>query len=52
VRPAELKDAFAAAGLAFADETGLRYNPLTDSWTRSADMDVNYMIAAEKPEAA
>jgi 2-polyprenyl-6-hydroxyphenyl methylase/3-demethylubiquinone-9 3-methyltransferase len=52
VRPAELKDAFAAAGLAFADETGLRYNPLTDSWTRSADMGVNYMIAAEKPEAA
>ena len=30
------------------DRTGVAYNPLTDSWRRSADMDVNYMLVAEK----
>ena len=30
------------------DRTGVTYNPLADSWRLSPDMDVNYMIAAEK----
>ena len=49
VRPAELEGAFRAAGLVMRDETGVRYNPVTDCWSRSADMDVNYMVVAEKP---
>lgn len=48
VRPSELESALAAAGLSVADRTGVRYNPLTDCWSRAADMDVNYMMVAEK----
>ena len=48
VRPAELEAALEAAGLAVVERTGVRYNPLTDRWSRSTDMDVNYMIVAEK----
>ena len=49
VRPAELEAAFAAADLAPADRAGLRYSPLSDRWSRTADLDVNYMMAAVKP---
>ena len=48
VRPAELESSLHAAGLAVIDRTGVAYSPLTDSWRRSADMDVNYMLVAEK----
>jgi 2-polyprenyl-6-hydroxyphenyl methylase/3-demethylubiquinone-9 3-methyltransferase len=30
------------------DRTGVVYNPLGDRWQRSRDMDVNYMVLAEK----
>ena len=30
------------------DETGVIYNPFADRWSLSADMDVNYMVTAEK----
>jgi 2-polyprenyl-6-hydroxyphenyl methylase/3-demethylubiquinone-9 3-methyltransferase len=30
-------------------ETGLIYHLIADRWQLSSDMDVNYMIAAEKP---
>ena len=52
VRPAELEGSLRAAGLEVADGTGVAYNPLTDSWSRSADMDVNYMLLAERPGVA
>ena len=51
VRPEELERALAGAGLATRDRTGVVYNPLTDRWQRSRDMDVNYMVLAEKPKA-
>ena len=51
VRPEELESAMAADGLRLIDETGVAYNPLTDRWSLSADMDVNYMVLAERPEA-
>ena len=51
VRPAELQQALAGAGLAIQGETGLRYNPLTDRWSRSTDMDVNYVMVASKAGA-
>ena len=28
--------------------TGVVYNPLADRWQRSKDMDVNYMVLAER----
>jgi 2-polyprenyl-6-hydroxyphenyl methylase/3-demethylubiquinone-9 3-methyltransferase len=49
VRPAELEAALHAAGLSVAGQTGVRYNPLADRWSRADDMDVNYMLVAEKP---
>ena len=32
------------------ERTGVFYNPLSDTWNRSRDMDVNYMVLAQKPE--
>jgi 2-polyprenyl-6-hydroxyphenyl methylase/3-demethylubiquinone-9 3-methyltransferase len=51
VRPEELENALADAGMAIADRTGVTYNPLADRWQRSRDMDVNYMLMAEKAGA-
>ena len=48
VRPDELERALAAAGMTIKDRTGVIYNPLGDRWQRSRDMDVNYMVLAEK----
>jgi len=51
VTPAELESALTRAGLRIGGETGVIYNPLTDQWRLSSDMDVNYMLTAEKPRA-
>ncbi len=51
VRPEELESALSAGGLQLIDETGVTYNPLADRWSLSTDMDVNYMVLAERPEA-
>lgn len=48
VRPTELENALHSGGLTIADRVGVSYNPLTDEWRRSRDMDVNYMILAAK----
>jgi len=32
------------------DETGVVYNPLADQWRLADDMDVNYMMVAERPQ--
>ncbi|MAS13771.1 MAG: bifunctional 3-demethylubiquinol 3-O-methyltransferase/2-polyprenyl-6-hydroxyphenol methylase [Nitratireductor sp.] len=51
VRPKELEEGLAGAGIKIVDRTGVVYNPLGDRWQRSRDMDVNYMVAATKPLA-
>jgi 2-polyprenyl-6-hydroxyphenyl methylase/3-demethylubiquinone-9 3-methyltransferase len=48
VTPAELEYAMGRAGMQMIGETGVIYNPLTDQWRLSSDMDVNYMLTAEK----
>ena len=48
VTPAELEYAMGRAGMQVIGETGVIYNPLTDQWRLSSDMDVNYMLTAEK----
>jgi 2-polyprenyl-6-hydroxyphenyl methylase / 3-demethylubiquinone-9 3-methyltransferase len=48
VTPAELEFAMGRAGMQVIGETGVIYNPLTDQWRLSSDMDVNYMLTAEK----
>lgn len=49
VRPDELEKALAPTGMVITDRTGVAYNPLADRWQRSRDMDVNYMVLAERP---
>jgi 2-polyprenyl-6-hydroxyphenyl methylase/3-demethylubiquinone-9 3-methyltransferase len=51
VTPNELEIAIEQAGLRVSDETGVIYNPLTDQWQLSSDMDVNFMLAAAKAPA-
>src|SRR5258705_145708 len=48
VTPGELENAMRHAGIRVTGETGVIYNPLTDQWRLSSDMDVNYMLTAEK----
>ena len=48
VTPQELERAFEAAGLDVTGERGVIYNPLADRWQLSSDMDVNYMLVAER----
>lgn len=48
VRPDELEAALREAGLFVRDRAGVVYNPLADRWQRSPDLDVNYMILAER----
>jgi 2-polyprenyl-6-hydroxyphenyl methylase/3-demethylubiquinone-9 3-methyltransferase len=48
VRPEELEKALSDAGLTVLDRTGVVYNLLADRWQQSRDMDVNYMVLAEK----
>jgi 2-polyprenyl-6-hydroxyphenyl methylase/3-demethylubiquinone-9 3-methyltransferase len=48
VTPEELEDAIRANGLSVTDEAGISYDLLAGEWRRSDDMDVNYMMAAEK----
>jgi 2-polyprenyl-6-hydroxyphenyl methylase/3-demethylubiquinone-9 3-methyltransferase len=48
VTPNELEIALELGGLRVIDETGVVYNPLADRWRLAADMDVNYMLTAER----
>jgi 2-polyprenyl-6-hydroxyphenyl methylase/3-demethylubiquinone-9 3-methyltransferase len=48
VTPNELEIALELGGLSVIDETGVVYNPLADRWRLSSDMDVNYMLTAER----
>ena len=51
MRLEELEKALADAGMTIADRTGVVYTLLEDRWQRSKDMDVNYMVLAEKRTA-
>lgn len=48
VTPEELEKALNAASMEVTDETGVLYNPLNDEWRKGDDMDVNYMLLAQK----
>jgi 2-polyprenyl-6-hydroxyphenyl methylase/3-demethylubiquinone-9 3-methyltransferase len=49
VTPEELEGALERSGLDVTGERGVIYNPFADRWQLSSDMDVNYMLVAEKP---
>ncbi|MEA2976228.1 MAG: 2-polyprenyl-6-hydroxyphenyl methylase / 3-demethylubiquinone-9 3-methyltransferase [Alphaproteobacteria bacterium] len=48
VTPDELETALEKSGLRVIDQRGVIYNLLADTWQLSTDMDVNYMLTAEK----
>ena len=48
VTPNELEIAVEQSGLQITGETGVIYNLLADRWQLSSDMDVNYMLVADK----
>ena len=48
VRPEEIETPLNAAGMVVTDRTGVFFNPLANQWNLSRDMDVNYMIVAER----
>jgi 2-polyprenyl-6-hydroxyphenyl methylase/3-demethylubiquinone-9 3-methyltransferase len=48
VTPNELEIAIAQSGLHIVGETGVIYSLFADRWQLAADMDVNYMVVAEK----
>jgi 2-polyprenyl-6-hydroxyphenyl methylase/3-demethylubiquinone-9 3-methyltransferase len=49
VKPEELELALEDAGLEVIGERGVIYNLLIDRWQLSSDMDVNYMVVAQRP---
>lgn len=50
IRPDELKKALVPTGMNIIDKTGVVFDPLHGSWKISQDMNVNYMIATQKPK--
>jgi 2-polyprenyl-6-hydroxyphenyl methylase / 3-demethylubiquinone-9 3-methyltransferase len=48
VTPNELEATLEHYGLAVLDETGVIYDFIADRWRLSSDMDVNYMVVAER----
>jgi len=50
VTPNELASACGGAGLSETARKGMVFNPLAGSWRLSRDTDVNYLMAAARPE--
>jgi 2-polyprenyl-6-hydroxyphenyl methylase / 3-demethylubiquinone-9 3-methyltransferase len=50
VTPVELETAIEDSGLRITGERGVIYNPFADRWQLSSDMDVNYMLVAQRPK--
>ncbi len=48
VRPSELAAGLRPHGVEFAEIAGVSYNPLTDKWLLTRDLDVNYMVLAKE----
>ncbi len=51
IRPSELDRWIRAAGLTSRNITGLSYNPFTKTYKLGRDVDVNYMVCSQRPDA-
>ena len=51
VTPDELERAISPSGLTVSEKVGVTFNPITDKWSRSKDLDVNYMFLCERAKA-
>ncbi|HET9717094.1 MAG TPA: bifunctional 2-polyprenyl-6-hydroxyphenol methylase/3-demethylubiquinol 3-O-methyltransferase UbiG [Pseudolabrys sp.] len=50
IKPEELETIIEDNRLRVIAERGVIYNPFADRWQLSSDMDVNYMLAAQRPK--
>ncbi|WP_420403675.1 bifunctional 2-polyprenyl-6-hydroxyphenol methylase/3-demethylubiquinol 3-O-methyltransferase UbiG [Nisaea sp.] len=50
--PDELRGLLIDAGLTVVEQTGIRFDPLADSFSRSSDLSINYAMFAVKPAIA
>ena len=50
IRPAELAHWLRTSGLEMVDQQGLHYNPLTREFSLAPGVEVNYLVAARKPQ--
>jgi 2-polyprenyl-6-hydroxyphenyl methylase / 3-demethylubiquinone-9 3-methyltransferase len=50
ITPAELEGWLEDSGLALLDRSGVTYSPFSGTWGKARDMDVNYMLLAQKPD--
>ena len=48
IKPEELKEWLANSGAAVKAESGVTYHPIANEWRRAKDMDVNYMLVAQR----
>lgn len=49
IRPSEMSEYLRRAGLDIRDLTGMTYNPITRTYSLGRDVDVNYLMHAQKP---
>ncbi|MEL6948027.1 MAG: bifunctional 2-polyprenyl-6-hydroxyphenol methylase/3-demethylubiquinol 3-O-methyltransferase UbiG [Pseudomonadota bacterium] len=49
VRPEEIAAPLNQSGMSVVETTGVFYNVFSDSWNKSRDIDVNYMMLAKRP---
>lgn len=49
IKPSELSKAARDAGLIVKELTGMSYNPLTDSYKLTKNVDVNYLVYCQRP---
>jgi 2-polyprenyl-6-hydroxyphenyl methylase/3-demethylubiquinone-9 3-methyltransferase len=52
LRPAEILEMVSGEPVQVAGPFGVSYDPLADRWSRSSDVDVNYMMTLDKDAAA
>lgn len=53
VKPSEMSGFLRGAGLDLVEITGVAYNPINDKWSVAPrDLDINYMVIAQKPSGA
>ncbi|MDJ0941042.1 MAG: bifunctional 2-polyprenyl-6-hydroxyphenol methylase/3-demethylubiquinol 3-O-methyltransferase UbiG [Woeseiaceae bacterium] len=51
IKPSELDEWARAAGLEFRESIGLHYNPITRNYSLGGNLDVNYLMHYQRPEA-
>jgi 2-polyprenyl-6-hydroxyphenyl methylase / 3-demethylubiquinone-9 3-methyltransferase len=51
IKPEELKSWLTESNATTKAESGVTFHPIANEWRRAKDMDVNYMLVAQRPAA-